>query len=116
MFILGRKNESFKYGNYKNYYYKRLGAGNDQTDVRIQLMEPHAEYFHEKRILDIGCNSGLITINLAKKFQPKSIVGVDIDAELINIARRQVERQKADHPSEINALSKVIFRTVSFIL
>lgn len=74
-------------------------------------MEKHSECFRGKRILDIGCNSGFVTINVAKKFQPKSIVGIDIDAELINTARRQLEKIRTDTNS---ALNNVLFRTVSF--
>lgn len=108
-----KRDEDFKYGNYRNYYYKRLGNGSEQIDIRLQMMEQHSECFKGKRILDIGCNSGFITINIAKLFQPKSIVGVDIDPELISIARRQVEKQKTDSNSN-DALNNVIFRTVSF--
>lgn len=77
------------------------------------MMEPHSECFKEKRILDIGCNSGFITINIAKMLKPKSILGVDIDSELISIARRQVEKHKTD-PNSNDDLNNVIFRTVSF--
>jgi ribosomal protein L11 methylase PrmA len=77
------------------------------------MMEQHSECFKGKRILDIGCNSGFITINVAKMFQPKSIVGIDIDPELISTARRQVEKQKTD-PNSNDTLNNVIFRTVSF--
>lgn len=76
-------------------------------------MEQHPEYFRGKRMLDIGCNSGFITISVAKKFLPRSIVGVDIDSDLINTARRQVEKQKTD-PNLSEILNNVIFRTVSF--
>lgn len=98
---------------------KRLGGGNEFADIRLELMSQHPEYFREKRILDIGCNSGFITCQVAKKFQPKSIIGVDIDSELINIARRQVEKQKTNKnlsEEQTNALNNVIFRTVSFLI
>lgn len=80
-------------------------------------MEKHVEYFKDKKVLDIGCNTGFITMNVAKKFQTKMIMGIDIDSELINIARKYVERQKANlnlTENEQGALNSVIFRTVSY--
>lgn len=78
-------------------------------------MDQHPEYFRGKKMLDIGCNSGFITISVAKKFKPSTIIGVDIDSELINTARRQVEKQKTD-PNLTEVLKVVTFRTVSLIL
>lgn len=78
-------------------------------------MEQHPEYFKDKRILDIGCNSGWLTVNVAKKLQPKIIMGIDIDAQLINTARRDVDRQRiAPNLTENDqkSLNSVIFRTV----
>lgn len=108
-----KRNDEFKYGNYRNYYFKRLGSEN--TDIRLELMEQHPEYFKDKRILDIGCNSGWLTVNVAKKLQPKIIMGIDIDAQLINTARRDVDRQRiAPNLTENDqkSLNSVIFRTV----
>lgn len=78
-------------------------------------MEQHKELFKDKRILDIGCNSGWLTINVAKKLHPKIIMGIDIDPQLINTARRDVERQKTDAKLteiEQKTLNSVVFRTV----
>ncbi|KAJ0098973.1 hypothetical protein Patl1_20474 [Pistacia atlantica] len=43
------------------------------------------EWFQCKNGLDIGCNSGIITIQIAKKFQCRSILGIDIDCSKILI-------------------------------
>lgn len=42
-----------------------------------------------KRVLDIGCNTGLITIQIAQRFHPYRVTGVDIDEDLIAGAQRQ---------------------------
>lgn len=113
-FLVKTKND-FKYGNYRNYYFKRLGAGCNQQDIRLELMKSHPEYFKDKQILDIGCNSGFVTINLAKSLHPKSILGIDIDGNLIDAARKNLQRQKTDFSlseQEMISLSKVIFRKV----
>lgn len=47
------------------------------------MFRNHKELFENKKVLDIGCNSGFITIEIAKLFHPISILGIDIDAGLI---------------------------------
>ncbi|KAJ0606430.1 putative bin3-type S-adenosyl-L-methionine binding domain, RNA methyltransferase Bin3 [Helianthus annuus] len=49
-----------------------------EEDPRIKIMRK--EWFEGKNCLDIGCNSGLITITIAKKFGCQKIVGIDIDS------------------------------------
>lgn len=50
----------------------------------------HAYLFKDKDILDIGCNVGHMTIGVARNLQPKSIVGIDVDKDLIARARRNL--------------------------
>ncbi|OZJ05402.1 hypothetical protein BZG36_01982 [Bifiguratus adelaidae] len=76
----------FKYGNYRNYYgYRNKSMG---IDSRLQLLDP--ALFKHKRVLDIGCNSGILTIDVALYLQPRYILGVDIDADLIHAAIKEV--------------------------
>ena len=74
----------FRYGNYSQYYGYRLK--NDQLDARAESIEP--ALINNRRILDIGCNTGQLTLLLATKNQPKYVVGVDIDGKLIEIAKK----------------------------
>ncbi|XP_065341751.1 7SK snRNA methylphosphate capping enzyme-like [Cloeon dipterum] len=74
----------YRYGNYDRYYFYRdkiYGPG----DPRIRLLNP--EMFEGKDVLDIGCNSGELTIVMAL-FGAKSVVGLDIDADLIKQATK----------------------------
>ncbi|KAL6517073.1 hypothetical protein OROHE_018033 [Orobanche hederae] len=71
------------FGNYWNYYGYRIGQDVDE-DPRLRMMK--REWFEGKDCLDIGCNSGLITIAIAKKFGCRSILGVDIDGARIGDA------------------------------
>lgn len=48
------------------------------------------QYFKRKVVLDVGCNSGFLTIALGEKFRPRMILGVDIDGVLITKARNLV--------------------------
>lgn len=71
------------FGNYRSYYGYRVG-NNVEEDPRFKVLR--REWFEDKDCLDIGCNSGLITINIAKKFLCRTILGIDIDRERINDA------------------------------
>lgn len=80
------KDAHFQYGNYNRYYGYRNGGG--QEDPRLKLMQ--AEWFRAKDVLDIGCNVGHLTLSLARDFQPRKVIGLDIDGGLIRAARRNV--------------------------
>ncbi|KAI3671019.1 hypothetical protein L1987_64617 [Smallanthus sonchifolius] len=71
------------FGNYRNYYSYRIDQGLEE-DPRIKVMKK--EWFEGKNCLDIGCNSGLITITIAKKFGCQKILGIDIDSARIEDA------------------------------
>ncbi|XP_019052380.1 PREDICTED: probable RNA methyltransferase At5g51130 isoform X2 [Nelumbo nucifera] len=92
-----RKRKEFAiYGNYRNYYGYRIGQ-NLQEDPRLSVLRK--EWFEDKECLDIGCNQGLITISIAKKFCCRRILGIDIDGGLIESAcwnlRRTVQMEKS---------------------
>lgn len=40
-------------------------------------------WFANRRCLDVGCNEGVVTLAITTKFGCKSMMGVDIDAQLI---------------------------------
>lgn len=77
------------YGNYHRYYGYR-NAGKDRlSDPRVDLFKE--EWFKDKDVLDIGCNSGHVTCVIGKLFKPKLVVGIDIDGKLINKAYKDVK-------------------------
>uniref|UniRef100_A0A0E0AYB7 RNA methyltransferase n=1 Tax=Oryza glumipatula TaxID=40148 RepID=A0A0E0AYB7_9ORYZ len=75
-----KRKEVFVYGNYRNYYGYRIDRNVDE-DPRLKIFK--REWFESKDCLDIGCNQGLVTIGLAAKFKCQSILGVDIDSDLV---------------------------------
>jgi hypothetical protein len=81
----------YKYGNYAGYYGYRLDS--QGNDPRIDLLD--SQWFTGKKILDIGCNSGVLTIRLAKKHAVESIRGVDIDNSLILRAKKNLQDSNA---------------------
>ena len=54
--------------------------------------------FKNKRVLDIGCHVGALTLQIAANFDPAQVLGVDIDESLVKSAitnlKRLVNRQQ----------------------
>ncbi|XP_043706420.1 probable RNA methyltransferase At5g51130 isoform X1 [Telopea speciosissima] len=83
-----KRKEVAIFGNYRNYYGYR--TGDLKEDPRLMVLKK--EWFEGKDCLDIGCNQGLITISIAKKFFCRSICGIDIDAHLVETANWNLRR------------------------
>lgn len=56
-----------------------------KIDIRFEFLDP--SWFRGKRVLDIGCNSALLTVFIAVHYKPCKIQGVDIDPSLIGKAQ-----------------------------
>lgn len=71
------------HGNYQSYYAYRLSSNERSSSFC-------ASWFKGLSCIDIGCNAGEFTLSVAKKFQPKHILGIDIDAKLIQKAQTRL--------------------------
>ncbi|GAB1522288.1 hypothetical protein RhiTH_005402 [Rhizoctonia solani] len=91
------------YGNYKGYYKKR---GNRTSDPRLKVLPP--SIFKDKRVLDVGCNEGWVTCEIALCYEPQEVIGVDIDSELVGRAWRH-RREVWSLQSPKASLDKVPF-------
>lgn len=78
-----KRKQVFPYGNYKSYYGYRIGQDVDE-DPRLKVFRK--EWFEGKECLDVGCNNGIITIQIAHKFCCRSILGIDIDSDRVEDA------------------------------
>ncbi|XP_043706422.1 probable RNA methyltransferase At5g51130 isoform X3 [Telopea speciosissima] len=105
-----KRKEVAIFGNYRNYYGYR--TGDLKEDPRLMVLKK--EWFEGKDCLDIGCNQGLITISIAKKFFCRSICGIDIDAHLVETANWNL-RRIAKMDKEPNLFDVVCFRKENFI-
>ncbi|OQR93202.1 hypothetical protein ACHHYP_02805 [Achlya hypogyna] len=84
--------EALRVGNFKKYYAFRWGGaieGKLEEDSRLSIFQK--EWFEGKKALDIGCNSGDFTLEIARRFAPAFIMGVDCDADLITQARASLK-------------------------
>ncbi|XP_031725107.1 7SK snRNA methylphosphate capping enzyme [Anarrhichthys ocellatus] len=81
-----QQKKKFQYGNYNKYYgYRNPGAS---EDARVRVLRP--EWFEGKDVLDLGCNSGHLTLYVAKMLRPARILGLDIDSGLVHAARKNI--------------------------
>ena len=103
----------YRHGNYPNYYSIR------KNDTRLDLI-PN-KFFKGKRVLDIGCNSGNITIEIARKFEPEFIKGIDIDKSLISKASKNLimksktcSKEVSDDPACFP--QNIVFECFDFLL
>lgn len=87
--VSNQESVKYQFGNYVGQY-SGLQTLMNLSDVRLTVFLRHAYLFKDKDILDIGCNVGHMTIAVAHKLHPKSIVGIDIDKDLIARARRNL--------------------------
>lgn len=85
----GKRNRDrvFIYGNYNQYYGYRNPDGSEK-DNRLKNLKQ--EWFNGKDVLDIGCNAGHVTLEIARNFNPRKITGIDIDSSLIGAAKKNI--------------------------
>ncbi|THH07558.1 hypothetical protein EW145_g3296 [Phellinidium pouzarii] len=68
------------HGNYRGYYTKRPSI----RDARLELLPK--DIFRSARVLDIGCNEGWVTCEIAHSWGAREVIGVDIDDGLVRAA------------------------------
>ncbi|KAH9942583.1 Bicoid-interacting protein 3-domain-containing protein [Amylocystis lapponica] len=69
------------HGNYHGSYYSKRPF---VQDARLAVLSP--TLFQNARVLDVGCNEGWVTCEIARSWRASKVVGVDIDDTLIRAA------------------------------
>ncbi|KAJ6635630.1 putative RNA methyltransferase CG1239 [Pseudolycoriella hygida] len=109
------KNARFIHGNYDRYYGYRNAA--DFNDRRLDLFANHRTFFEGCSIMDVGCNNGLVTISVARDFNVKRIVGIDIDRHLVDKARKFLLNEKRNsEESGVSFPFNVDFKVGNYVL
>ncbi|EER16348.1 conserved hypothetical protein [Perkinsus marinus ATCC 50983] len=125
--VFRSKRSIFEYGNYDKYYNYRHET-QAFVDARLSAIMQYLggdqlDFFHDKTVLDIGCNIGFISFYVAYILGAKRVVGIDIDHTLIDQALRQLRKYKHDgfpiNEEEIERISdrfpfNIEFRTEDF--
>lgn len=73
------------HGFYGDGWEGRLGP---EEDPRLRLLE--ADWFRDKKVLDVGCGAGHVTLAIARQFNPAHILGVELDEGLVHAARQNI--------------------------
>lgn len=95
---------NYLYGNYPSYYsyrFKCEGRNLGRVDVRLAAIDTSlCELFGGGKglaieiggaiCLDIGCNSGAVTIDLVTTYKARRAIGIDIDYKLVSKAIRSI--------------------------
>ncbi|MDD6154345.1 MAG: class I SAM-dependent methyltransferase [Eubacteriales bacterium] len=71
-------------------YVSGLSAGNYYREACAWIME-NKEYFHG-RVLDLGCDNGLLTCFIAKQFPDCQVTGIDRVSKSIDVAKSLADR------------------------
>lgn len=83
-------------------YYGYRNPSNE-IDNRLKCLSYHRYIFEGKDVLDIGCNIGHVTLSVARDFGAKTVLGIDIDKNLIGIARKNIKYYvNKPHPSKLD--------------
>ena len=60
----------------------------------------------EKKILDVGCGAGGITVSLVKDYGAKEVIGVDVEEDVVNSAIKRVVKNRLKDKIEILLIGK----------
>lgn len=73
------------HGFYGDGWEGRVGP---EDDPRLRLLE--ADWFRDKKVLDVGCGTGHVTLAIARQFNPSHILGVELDERLVHAAKQNI--------------------------
>ena len=97
-----------RHGNYHHYYARRHERDSLKQDDRLGLIFTVfcKHPFTNLSVLDIGCNDGELTMEVAKHVRCASMTGVDLDFSLIQRARREIRAAVLAKQKELNEKKK----------
>ncbi|KAK3519293.1 hypothetical protein QTP70_023135 [Hemibagrus guttatus] len=81
-----KQRREYHYGSYSHCY----GYQTPTLIIDPRLAAFRPEWFRGKKVLDIGCNVGHITLAIAKNWSPVHILGLDIDGGVVHAARQNL--------------------------
>eukprot|EP00930_Biecheleria_cincta_P068839 TRINITY_DN56666_c0_g1_i1.p1 TRINITY_DN56666_c0_g1~~TRINITY_DN56666_c0_g1_i1.p1 ORF type:complete len:348 (+),score=69.64 TRINITY_DN56666_c0_g1_i1:114-1157(+) len=94
----------YEHGNYSRYYgYRHADGVTGSSDTRLTALIERLgnDLFAGKEILDIGCNAGLVSLEVARSYGARRVVGQDIDLDLIQAAKENAANLQLGGGSQI---------------
>lgn len=91
----------YEHGNYSRYYGYRHADGSSDTRLAALVRRLGKDFFAGKEVLDIGCNAGLVSLEVAQRYDASRVVGQDIDSDLIQAAKDNLAHAKLEDASQI---------------
>jgi 2-polyprenyl-3-methyl-5-hydroxy-6-metoxy-1,4-benzoquinol methylase len=96
-------NENLERQNILNQCFRHSSA---EAFVKSKLVDQSTTISKEFRVLEIGCGAGVTTLDLSQVLSAAKIVAIDANADLIEIARRNLKENHPDLVSRINFTTK----------
>jgi SAM-dependent methyltransferase len=97
--------------------FDNVGARNDlQALIEVPILCKTLRLPRGVRVLEVGCGRGVALPILSERLVPKSLTGIDIDAELARIARNRNAASKAQARVVEGDVRKMPFDDASFDL
>jgi 2-polyprenyl-3-methyl-5-hydroxy-6-metoxy-1,4-benzoquinol methylase len=78
-----------------HYYDLIVGCSINDRLFKEQLLA-EADIAPGQRVLDFGCGTGSMTIRIKERVPSARIVGIDIDRQILNLARAKAEAKRID--------------------
>ena len=76
------------------FQFKQFTVWHDRCAMKVGtdavLLGAWADAYDVKRVLDVGCGSGIIALMMAQRFPQSHIIGVELDADAAEQARKNV--------------------------
>jgi ubiquinone/menaquinone biosynthesis C-methylase UbiE len=67
-----------------------------------------------EKILDVGCGTGILACEIAKKFKDVSIFGIDISENLINLANRKINENGYNIDFRVGSVLELPYKQNTF--
>jgi len=91
----------------------KFTAGKSGKEFLIRIIDL-AELKGDEKILDVGCGTGTLACEIARKYSGVSISGIDISENLINVARRKVKRYRYNIDFRIGSALELPYEESTF--